>query len=390
MIDNWTPLKSPQKLDDWLMAQEQAHFPPFGTQTGQKSYPERYVNFADALQPIHNIVEKGAMVAGALEWMKTTRDIAKNSNDDERANLLEKLEESDPIVHLNNHGKGHVDKVIQKVSEILHFFERGHVSPYEGFFLLCAIQLHDTGNIFGRNNHESKCQQILDEKGKPFIPDSFERNVIKKLALVHGGTFTEDRDTIGRLTPKKRLFDRHIRKTLLAALLRFGDELADDHSRADIEGLNQGTVIDGGIIYHRYSEALHTVQFERNSEDEGVELCLCYEFDSAVASQTFSKRGRQTYLLDEIYDRTLKTERERRYCMRYLRPCFSLDRIKVEIVIQNSDALKSNQTDKFRYTLEEKGYPNDPAAGNIKAFGSEIRTGEEELNYMKEQWRVVP
>jgi hypothetical protein len=390
MTDNGIQLKSPRKLDDWLMQQDQACFPSFDTQAGQKLYPDRYADFACALLPIHNNVEKGAMVAGALEWMKTTQRIAEESNDDERSKLLDKLDESDPIVHLNNHGKGHVDKVIQKVSEILHLFERGHLTPYEGFFLLCAIQLHDTGNVFGRNNHESECQQILEEKGKPFIPDSFERNVIKKLALVHGGTFDEDRDTIGRLASKKRLFEQYIRKTLLAALLRFGDELADDHSRADIEGLNQGSIIDGGIIYHRYSEALHTVQFERNSENEGIELYLCYEFDSNIASQTFNKKGRQTYLLDEIYDRTLKMERERRYCMRYLRPCFSLDRIKVEIVIQNSDHQKSYLTDKIRYTLEEKGYPNDPASGKIKTFGSKIRTGEEELNYMKEQWRVIP
>ena len=125
MTNNGIPLKSPQKLDDWLMEQDQACFPPFDTQLGQKSYPDRYADFASALLPIHNIVEKGAMVAGALEWMEKTQRIAEESNDDERANLLERLEESDPIVHLNNHGKGHVDKVIQKVSEILHFFERG-------------------------------------------------------------------------------------------------------------------------------------------------------------------------------------------------------------------------------------------------------------------------
>ncbi len=81
------------------------------------------------------------------------------------------------------------------------------------------------------------------------------------------------------------------------------------------------------------------------------------EFDSDIASQTFNKRGRQTYLLDEIYDRTLKMERERRYCMRYLRPCFSLDRIKIEIVIQNADPKKAHLHYTIPYTLEENGYP---------------------------------
>jgi hypothetical protein len=82
-------------------------------------------------------------------------------------------------------------------------------------------------------------------------------------------------------------------------------------------------------------------------------------------------------------------ERERRYCMRYLRPCLSLDRIKVEIVIQ--DIHDSFRNDRLTYTLEDNGYPTTPAPGLIKEFGSELRTGDEEVVYMKEHnWELNP
>lgn len=388
MEDNGIQLKENTMLDEWLKEHNKDRFPPFDPDEGQKPYPERYDEFQKALLPIHNAVEKGAMAAGALDWVKKTQTIAYEINDDQRIRLFEELQESDPIVHLNNHGKGHVDKVIQKVSEMLHLFDRGYLTPYEGFFLLCAIQLHDTGNVFGREAHERECKRILDEKGKPFIPDGFERKVIEKLALVHGGACNGDRDTIHHLSQKKTLYERNLRKTLLAALLRFGDELADDHTRADIDGLEQNIILEGSRIYHRYSEALHTVKLERNKENESVELFLCYEFDSTIATQIFKKFDCDKYLLDEIYDRTLKMESERRYCMRYLRPCFSLDRIKVEIVIQNADPLKAHLCDTIRYTLEENGYPDGPVSGSIKKYEPEVRTGKEELKYMKDEWGI--
>lgn len=387
MTGNGAQLNASQRLDVWLTQHDAALFPSFDSSNGQMSYPDRYANFSAALCSIHNNVEKGAMVSGALQWMEESRRISAENDANKRAILLKELQEADPIVHLNNHGRGHVDKVIQKVSELIHFFDRGHLTPYEGFFLLCAIQLHDVGNVYGRKEHERQAARILEEKGKPFIPDAIERKVIEKVALVHGGACDGDRDTIRHLSSKKKLYDREIRKSLLAALLRFGDELADDHSRADHEGLEHNTIIPGGVIYHRYSQALHTVKIERNPETDAVELYLCYEFDSSIAAQQYNKANKNVYLLDEIYDRTLKMERERRYCMRYLRPCLSLDRIKVEIIIQDFHNPFNN--DRLTYTLEENGYPSTPSSGGIKKFGSELRTGEEELLHMIDKhWEI--
>lgn len=380
------PLEKDKNIEEWLKCQEAASFPNFSPDR-EKSYPERYEDVKRALLPIHETVEKGAMAAGAIEWMQRSIEIIeKTENEADRKYELKKLIQSDPVVYLNNHGKGHVDKVIARVSEILHFFDRGHLTPYEGFLLLCAIQAHDIGNVFGRADHEKRCQEILEDKAKPFIPDKIERKVIEKLALVHGGTFEGEKDTIGLLSESKRLNDRKVRKKLLAALLRFGDELADDSSRADREGIEKGTILDGSLIYHHYSNSLHTVVIDRDRESGRVQLNLSYEFDSDVAAQQFTKNGSKKFLLDEIYDRTLKMERERRYCMRFLRPNFSLDAIRVEIIIQHS--MNSFKSDKIRFTLEENGYPSDPATGHIKSFMSEIRSGEEEIQYLTREWNL--
>jgi len=344
MVDEGVVLEKSKNLEEWLFANSDIHFPSYSADRAEKPYPERYTEYKKTLLPIHNLVEKGAMVKGALEWMEKTKSIICEVADvDERQSKLDKLIQSDPVIYLNNHGPGHVDKVICKVSEMLHFFESGHLTPYEGFMLLCAIQTHDVGNVFGREEHERRCRDILEAKAKPFIPDKFERQLIEKLALVHGGAIDGDRDTISYLYENKILYERKIRKKLLAALLRFGDELADDSTRADREGLELNTVTEGSRIYHQYSQALHTVKIDRDIVTQRIMLHLVYEFDSSVATEKFIKNGENKYLLDEIYDRTLKMERERRYCMRFMRPFFSLDGIRVEIHIQNASVKPQNQ-----------------------------------------------
>jgi hypothetical protein len=81
-------------------------------------------------------------------------------------------------------------------------------------------------------------------------------------------------------------------------------------------------------------------------------------------------------------------ERERRYCMRFLRPYVSLEAIRVEITIQN---LKNTfERDTIRYTLEESGYPDNPSSGTIKQYQQDLRTGQEELLFLqqKKRWDI--
>jgi hypothetical protein len=279
---------------------------------------------------------------------------------------------------LNHHGVDHVDRVIQKASEL--FIESGcEFNGYEAYLLLCAIQFHDVGNVFGRNEHEQKCKDIMEEKCKDIIKDTVERNSIVKIAVVHGGCWGADPDTVSALAVERVLFNHPVRKRLLAAILRFADELADDSTRADRVALEKSLLPKGSEIYHRYSESLHSVKIEKRN------IQLGFEFTSTLAIKQFEKHGSNCYLLDEIYRRTLKMERERRYCMRFLRPFFDIDRIRVEIVIQSvSDPLA---TDKITYTLEENGYP-DYFSSKMKQFNKDLRTGEAERRFIKKEWKL--
>jgi hypothetical protein len=355
-------LPDDKTIEQILLSQKKEMFPPFSKERGEMSYPDKYKNIKRELIKVHNSVEKGAMASELEKYIQEKSSVG----DSEFRGGLESA-----LVYLNNHGKDHVDKVIEKVSEILRYFppDKG-LTPYEMFVLLCAIQIHDTGNTFGREKHEQVIGTIFDKECSKIIPNNFERKGIVRIAMVHGGEIFGNKDTIKILSSAINYYNFNVRERLLAALLRFADELADDISRADRYGIESEKIPEHSKIFHYYSQSLHTVAIVRNSQSKELHLELIYDFDSIIAKKKFIRENNEKYLIDEIYDRTIKMEKERRYCMRYLRPYFYLSSIRVDIKITNVDyALISKD---ISYVLEEEGYPDTKIEIKDRLSGSEI------------------
>lgn len=353
-------------LEEWLCAQPISSFPTYDPEKGEKPYPNRYHELKDALVPLHNIVEKGAMVAAVIKWkteirqeIETLKQTKAGENDGDR---LSSALDADPIVYLNQHGTGHVNKVIEKAYDMLVNFTSGMLSPFEVFLLLCSIQVHDTGNVFGRDGHEKAISKATQDVFSRIIPDMPTQKYIYRIAQVHSGNVGADRDTIGAaisssaLLPESRLYDKSIRASLLAAILRFADELADDSSRADDRALDLGVVPDASAIYHQYSRALHTVSIEKNPVNQTLYLSLEYFIGADLVTKRFPKYDGTQLLIDEIFLRTKKVEQERRYCMRFFSQYLPIAEVRVKIEIDHRDNLMNPWF--ITYTLKENGYPS--------------------------------
>lgn len=371
---------STSSLEELLFQAKDEEFPP---NMGKKHY-ERYKELKEKFA--NYPVEMGAMSSSFEMWIKKTQEraaeIGKIENERERSAQLADLFVEDPIVFLNRHDVTHTNKVQEKAKEVLKCFNNLDLTYYELYFLLCAAVVHDIGNIFGRKGHERNIKAILDSECADILPDSIERRVIARIARAHGGSISGNYDTISNLRESETINNQNVRERLLAAILRFADELADDSTRANHEALKSDIITEASKIYHVYSTALHTVELRKNDINQSYEVVLAYEFDSNIAATLYGKVGQQKYLIDEIYERTLKMERERRYCIRYLRPYCPLERIKVQITITNaSDEFLSYP---ITYTLEESGYPSTPFA-TIKDVDCNIKTGTELLNELQKE-----
>lgn len=320
-------------------------------------------------------VELGAMASGIEEWLKKTATeveaISQLPDKSERSRKLADIFSNDPIIFLNRHDGSHITMVQEKALLILRCFTGAQLTPYEIYILLCASVVHDIGNITGRKEHERKIKHILDNECTSILPDSLERTVISRVARAHGGGAV---DSISFLNENYPLYGFSIRERVLAAILRFADELADDYTRANYSGLNSAVISSASEIYHKYSSCLHTVNIQQNPANGSYEVFLAYSFDTKTACTRYGIIGKQKYLLDEIYDRTLKMERERRYCIRYLRPYCQLERIRVSITILDSQ--DEFETYPISYSLEEKGYPTNPYTSITEADNG-LYTGDQ-------------
>ncbi len=252
--------------------------------------------------------------------------------------------------HLTMHDQEHVTRVRQVASNLISQSSAINLTHYELTLLLIAIYLHDIGNVLGRSGHERQIHAALTAAGTTLPLDQIEYATAKQIAGVHGGTVDGSKDTISTLQEKAAVYGAHVRLRLLAAILRLADELADDPARANKVQLAAGALPLESAIYHVVAAGLHS-----QMPDVGTrEITLNFTFnDPGLFKKKLGKGTGQVHLLDEIFNRSMKTFNEARYCSRFMRPYLEFERVKVDVMIFDEQLLPLHN---IVYTIAEHGY----------------------------------
>lgn len=264
---------------------------------------------------------------------------------------------------LTRHDLSHINRVIFQISRLLSY-ARAEISAFETFHLLVATQIHDIKNIEGRDGHENNAIEIFNDLEISGLIDSRLLKNIGFIASCHAGSFIregkKEKDKIGYLLAAYMYTDHfQIRPQFLAALLRLADEYADETARAMTYLLKIGKVKKSSIIHQKHAESLKNVAIK--SDSGIVEFDYYLKIDDAVTK--FPKYLKEIdswedkYLLDEIFERTVKSHYETVYCMRFLRPTIDIKKLKVTIEIEKKKI--TDNTLILNYEIIERGYPND-------------------------------
>lgn len=256
--------------------------------------------------------------------------------------------------YLNNHGERHIKDVILRASQLI-FPIKDSLTSYELFLLLMAIQMHDAGHIIkGRKEHAETVKKLInDVLGKNYQIaglDSVEKKFIFHLIKAHSG---KD-DPIGIIDENATLFGEKVRMRMLAAILRLADELAEDSLRASTYLLetDHEVINEKSRIFHKYSQALKSVSIECESHEIRFHFVLN---DSDVRS-AIEVRDCNKFLIDEVYDRTMKTWTEMIYYNRFVPEKIRMNRLSVKIEFLEENSLE-DILPMVSYRLEESGYP---------------------------------
>lgn len=260
---------------------------------------------------------------------------------------------------LNDHGERHIAKVIDKVTDLLKD-NPIELSPYEVFFLLLSIQIHDAGHIInGRKEHEKNARKIIRKFDNSLISTP-ERKYISAIACAHSGK----NNPIGNLHGEDiaYIFSNNVRIKLLAALLRLADELADDFTRTSVFLREEQLIKEESVVFHEFSACLDSCKALTRSK----EIKMIFYLEPKHITDSISKNGKEIYLIDEIYERTLKTFTECLYCNRFLPESARVNVVSVDINFCEEDG--EDFLPKIPYRIEDQDYPTFPEEFNIFSF----------------------
>lgn len=245
-----------------------------------------------------------------------------------------------------DHGPDHFDEVVRYAGLLLDVQNGGAVkalSAYELYLMLCAIRLHDAGNVDGREDHERRASMMLQRYGGTIALDPTEAKLISDIAEAHGGmTLAGSKDTIGELpvddTPIASI---SCRPRQVAALVRFADEICEHSTRAARHHIVSGTLPDVNKLFHYYAASIKAAHC-------GPSKCfrLRLEIDTKYLLQPYPlpSSGPETptykYLIDDVLDRICKLDRERRYCNQFLTPSLQTDELEIHLEFQEDTQVR--------------------------------------------------
>ena len=278
---------------------------------------------------------------------------------------------------LTDHGPDHIQTVIKRVTALLDDPTNNNaLNGYEIYLLLCAIHFHDLGNIYGRAEHEKRVSKMMKHV-ESHLGDSVEKTMIRQISEAHGGKVNGDSDTIGYLERETPVNGIDIRPRMLAAILKFADEISDDSNRAHRVLLELGAIPKKSLIYHKYAASLHSVMLRESCKS--IELNYVVNIDEMT--ETIPKFNPQTlgykevFLLDEIFERLLKMYLERHYCNRFMAPVAHVHSIEIRIRTTKACGRIGEVLPEIKFRLEDRGYPEITELG-IYAFSDQLGNWE--------------
>ncbi len=258
-------------------------------------------------------------------------------------NVISQIAGSEP--NLTKHDVSHIKNVLTRVHELLGD-EVTDLNCFEMYTMAIVVLFHDVGNIFGREDHQtkSKVAKVYNHIRGNEPKWNQERLVVLQAVNAHTGRSQtgEAKDTLKEVEEISNLENgKKIRLRELAAILRFADELEEGPDRTStfkqaIAG-ETGGYSKESMQYHNYSNVTN-VFIDRGNGRIILRYHINWEANADPSGESFKET------LKYCLTRVLKLDEERKYTRYYsqiLSPFkmtqvsfhFTVDHIPVDIAL---------------------------------------------------------
>jgi hypothetical protein len=240
--------------------------------------------------------------------------------------------------HFTDHGRGHVESVIETASRLLgeqlRRKARGELSEVDLFLILGGIIWHDVGMAFGRSNHAQRASEMMEEVQRLGFPCPTMKRLASEIVRAHAGN-----SGLQLVKPEEKCSLSGKTYTVypraLAAVLRFADEVSETRSRISAGVI--GRVPTEQQVYWQYAQAIVGAL----PEPERERIVVAVELDRVAVLARFpcvdfpdyQDQDGKISLLEYVLCRLEKMNNERVYCSTSLAKYVSVREIEVRIAV---------------------------------------------------------
>ena len=133
----------------------------------------------------------------------------------------------------NNHGRGHITRVLEYLDYLVGPEPLKYVTRYELFLAMMSILYHDIGIIRQREAHGDISKSLLEgDANDAYIINAIDKEIIAAAVVSHSSSKDIAKE-FSRFSEEEIIGRDKARPRLIAALVRLADELDEDYRRAD-------------------------------------------------------------------------------------------------------------------------------------------------------------
>jgi hypothetical protein len=133
----------------------------------------------------------------------------------------------------NNHGRGHITRVLENLDHLLGSNPLKHLSVYELFLAMMSILYHDIGLLQKRQGHADISKALLEgDTNDAYIINPIDKEIIAAAVVSHSSSKDIAKES-SSFSPEEIIGNHRARPMVIAALVRLADELDEDYRRAD-------------------------------------------------------------------------------------------------------------------------------------------------------------
>lgn len=133
----------------------------------------------------------------------------------------------------NNHGPGHIGRVLEYLDYLVGPEPLKHITRYELFLAMMSILYHDIGILRQREGHGDISKSLLEgDTNDAYIINSIDKEIIGAAVVSHSSSKDIGLE-FSRFSEEEIIGQNKARPRLIAALVRLADELDEDYRRAD-------------------------------------------------------------------------------------------------------------------------------------------------------------